>query len=68
MRMTYLIAFAATVLTLVFGGAAPAQAMCGGNIFMTCPPSASSTKARPPRKVPERRHRRGAQKDKAAAR
>jgi hypothetical protein len=40
-------------------GPSPAAAMCGGNIFMTCPPSPSSTKKteRKKREPRLRRHR-----------
>ena len=52
-----------TALALATGLSAlepsPAAAMCGGNIFMTCPPSPSSTKTteRKKREPRLRRHR-----------
>jgi hypothetical protein len=35
----------AALLAAALLGAPPAQAMCGGNIFVTCPPSAQAASA-----------------------
>lgn len=52
------LALAACAFILAPAGTLPARAMCGGNIFMTCPPQAQTKKRE--RKVREPRRRRGA--------
>ncbi len=60
-RLAVFVVLCGSALLLGPLGSSPAAAMCGGNVFLTCPPSAASTSKKRERRVhePRRRHKAG---------
>lgn len=67
-RLAFLVVLSGCALLLAPFGSRPAQAMCGGNFFLTCPPPAASASKKRERRVHEPRRRHKALKDQASAR